>query len=303
MFCKNCGSQIPDTAVFCPNCGNTIVRSGQEPQQQDRPIQQNYQQNQNVPPQIQYQQMQYQQGNNNGGKKNLIIILIVVIVAALIGSVAAMKFMGIGPFAPEETVSEADDREGNEKDEEKEDEDDNNENEDKDDEQEGEGEAIEDKKDEEEEPEEEKEVIHTYEVIVDDVTWTEAKELAEEAGGHLATITSKKEEKKIIKKAEKAGITYLWIGGRTGFDDDENVEFKWITGEDVDYENWFEGEPSGMDMSDNDILEPYVMLWYVRDAWSWNDQRDELAYNNNDAISKQYMGKMGYVIEYEEEED
>ncbi len=301
MFCKNCGAQIPDTAVFCPKCGNTIIRSAQDASQQPQPTQPNNGQNQNIPPQMPDRQPQ---PGNNGGKKNLIIILVVVIIAALIGGVAAMKVMGIGSFAPTETTADVDDHEDDQKDEEeKEDDSDKEEESDEEEPKEDESESIDDEAEPAEEPEEEKEVIHTYEIVVDDVSWTEAKRYAEDAGGHLATITSKKEEKKIIKKAEKAGITYVWIGGRTGFDDDENVEFSWITGEDVEYENWFAGEPSGMDMADNDILEPYAMLWYVRDAWSWNDQRDELAHNSNDAIAKQYSGKMGYVIEYEETED
>ncbi len=235
------------------------------------------------------------------GKKSVVIWIIIIVIAALLGSGVAMKVAGIGPFAPKEVVEEVDEKEDDEKDEDEDDRDEESDDEDKDEDEED-RDVEEEEQDEPaavvEEPEEE--VEHTYEVVVDNVTWTEARDLAKEAGGHLATITSKKEEKKIIKKAEKAGITYVWLGGRTGFDDDEDVEFKWITGEDVEYENWFDGEPSGMDMVDNDILEPYVMLWYVRDRWSWNDQRDELAYNSNDAIANQYRDKMGYVIEYEE---
>ncbi len=27
MFCKNCGTQLPDDARFCPNCGNDFINS------------------------------------------------------------------------------------------------------------------------------------------------------------------------------------------------------------------------------------------------------------------------------------
>ena len=57
MFCRNCGSNIPDNAPFCPNCG-TATGAGQQQQQYQQPPQQQYQ-----TPQQQYQQ--YGQQNYN----------------------------------------------------------------------------------------------------------------------------------------------------------------------------------------------------------------------------------------------
>ncbi len=38
MFCRNCGSQLPDDASFCPECGATLAQSaGSEPGQADTP--------------------------------------------------------------------------------------------------------------------------------------------------------------------------------------------------------------------------------------------------------------------------
>ncbi|MCR4780726.1 MAG: zinc ribbon domain-containing protein [Ruminiclostridium sp.] len=56
MFCKNCGTQLPDTAIMCSHCGADL--SVKQPQQQYQQPQQQYQQ-----PQQQYQQpqQQYQQ--------------------------------------------------------------------------------------------------------------------------------------------------------------------------------------------------------------------------------------------------
>ena len=67
MFCKQCGTQLPDNAVFCTSCG---ARQRQASPQPTQPVQQNFQQQpypqQGYPqqsyPQQDYQQQGYQQG-------------------------------------------------------------------------------------------------------------------------------------------------------------------------------------------------------------------------------------------------
>ena len=44
------------------------------------------------------------------------------------------------------------------------------------------------------------------------------------------------------------------------------------------------------------VEEMYLMLWYVNDEWSWNDQRE----NVFDTGLKYFAGNVGYVIEYED---
>ncbi|MBR0376139.1 MAG: zinc ribbon domain-containing protein, partial [Firmicutes bacterium] len=58
MFCRHCGSQIPDNTVLCPNCGAPVEppepqQSRPEPYQQpvqERPIDQQSQQPQQQRP-------------------------------------------------------------------------------------------------------------------------------------------------------------------------------------------------------------------------------------------------------------
>jgi hypothetical protein len=144
-----------------------------------------------------------------------------------------------------------------------------------------------------------KETEHTYRVVVSDKSWDEARDAAEEDGGYLAVITSRAEEKKIIKKIKKTGIDFAWIGAYTEMDDD-GVTAYWITGEDFDYSNWFSNangvEPSGRDA--DGALEDSVMMWNVGGKWTWNDQRNDPA--GEEELSEMFSGKMGYVIEYEE---
>lgn len=134
-----------------------------------------------------------------------------------------------------------------------------------------------------------------YEVIKKDISWEDANAECITKGGHLATITSKDEEDKIIAVAEKSGIERLWIGGYTTNNQYGEAVGHWVMGEPFVYQNWFsENEPSRFD-SDN-AEEFYLMLWKIDGRWSWNDQRNDLI---NSPFAKTYQGRMGYVIEYE----
>ena len=134
-----------------------------------------------------------------------------------------------------------------------------------------------------------------YEVIQADVSWEEANRICIEKGGHLATITSREEEEKIIAAAEKAKVYRLWIGGYTTNNQYNEAVGHWVMGEPFVYQNWFsEDEPSRFD-SDNEA-EFYLMLWKIDGRWSWNDQRNDLI---NSPFANTYKGKRGYVIEYE----
>ena len=131
-----------------------------------------------------------------------------------------------------------------------------------------------------------------YEILGGDISWSEANRLAIERGGHLATITSQQEMDEITGMAAGTGYKYLWIGGYTSVRNGAAFGH-WTTGEPFDYTAWYPGEPSRTDKNDG-IAEAYLMLWYVDDYWSWNDQRDDPA-----ADYAYFHGKTGYVIEYE----
>ena len=132
-----------------------------------------------------------------------------------------------------------------------------------------------------------------YEAFLENVTWQQAYQRCEEMGGHLATITSSSEQNEIIELAERNGIKYIWLGGYTSYDDDGNVFGHWITGEDFEFSNWMANEPSRVDLDGTE--EWYIMLWYVNNNWTWNDQR-------NDPVSEvSSMGKsIGFICEFEE---
>ncbi len=132
-----------------------------------------------------------------------------------------------------------------------------------------------------------------YEVIREDVTWTQANDKAHAKGGHLVTIGDANEEGQMEKLAAGAGIKYVWIGGYTSVRD--NTAFgHWTTGEQFNYTNWYPGEPSRNDK--DGTAEFYLMLWNVNGKWSWNDQRDDVCNSGLDY----FRGNVGYIIEYEQ---
>lgn len=131
----------------------------------------------------------------------------------------------------------------------------------------------------------------TYQIYVEDVSWTEAKARCEALGGHLAVITDAEELNKIVTLAGQTAATRLWIGFHR-----ENAQPVWETGEDVTYYPWdtAAGEPSFVDTYDN-VPEDYVMLWYNNGGWYYNDSR-------NDPVAdypQWYSGTIGYVCEFD----
>ena len=133
-------------------------------------------------------------------------------------------------------------------------------------------------------------IVSTYQVIVSDDSWTEARVACKNMGGHLAVISDMDELNQIIALAEEAGITRLWVGchrenGNLVFETDEYPVFDiW------DHEG---GEPSYWDSYDGEE-ENYVMLWLRDGGWYYNDSREDPAGEFPDW----YSGSMGYVCEF-----
>ncbi len=127
---------------------------------------------------------------------------------------------------------------------------------------------------------------HSYELFVEDVSWTEARNQCIAKGGHLVVISDKAELEEIVALAEGRGVDKLWIGchridGQLIWEADEEGYFEWA-----------KGEPSYVDVND-DVAEDYIMLWN-HNGWVYND-------NRNDPIKDypgMYAGTVGYICEY-----
>ncbi len=123
------------------------------------------------------------------------------------------------------------------------------------------------------------------------MTWTQAKALCEEMGGHLVTVESAEEMQTVIALAEENSAQFVWLGAQR----ESDGVWRYVTGEEMTYVAWDSGEPT---VTDSDgTAEDYLLLWYrpAVGTWSCNDTR-------NDPISvlpATYSGKIAYICEYD----
>ncbi len=155
---------------------------------------------------------------------------------------------------------------------------------------------------------------HRYELIVEDLTWTEADTLCREKGGYLAAITSWEELERIQEQMiaeNKTDITFFVgaknpmernMGGTWGyhwFEPESGAKYDMLELYAALFGFWLDDEPSytGLTEDGAEVIEDCVVLLY-REA-------DERCYINDvpdDILSAapSYSGKVGYICEYDE---
>jgi hypothetical protein len=101
----------------------------------------------------------------------------------------------------------------------------------------------------------------SYEIVEGTFTWHQAKSDAEAKGGHLATITNEAEQQVINKLMPDLDATYYWLGGS---DEDEEGNWRWVTGETFSFLNWDKGFP------DNAGNEDYLII-KAKPNYTWGD--------------------------------
>lgn len=152
---------------------------------------------------------------------------------------------------------------------------------------------------------------HRYELIVDDVTWTEAERTCRQMGGYLATLTTREEFEKVSAQIEaegKTGISFFVGATRDSsyntVSPDKFTGYFWVNDSVLtdycsgNFAYWLSGEPSytGLDADGNEVDEMYVDMVYRKS--------DGRCYLNDvaDNILKEapgFAGKIGYICEYE----
>lgn len=105
---------------------------------------------------------------------------------------------------------------------------------------------------------------HYYKIYNNCNTWEEALRYCETLGGHLATITSAEENDALFNYIKASGYDNAYFGFT---DKDNEGEWKWVTGEVVDYTNWSLGEPN----NDGNGEENYAEFYYKFTDGTWND--------------------------------
>ena len=113
---------------------------------------------------------------------------------------------------------------------------------------------------------------HTYQLIDISLSWAEAQAYCEQLGGYLATINSKAEMDFVVEMLGSATKGLYWLGM---YRENANSNWRWVTGEAVNYTNWAEGEPNNISNQEH-----YVHLYsdiYYNDTdktigvGTWND--------------------------------
>ena len=101
-----------------------------------------------------------------------------------------------------------------------------------------------------------------YAFINKSLRWDAAKKFCEDCGGHLVTISSEQEMKVLTRMVQAKGATYTAIGFS---DEEEEGNWRWVTGEEVVYTNWNPGEPNSGRMQNHA---------YMYNSGLWDDGFD-----------------------------
>lgn len=133
--------------------------------------------------------------------------------------------------------------------------------------------------------------VTSYELVVGDYSWADAKDNAAHRGGHLVVINSDAEFQKVLELAQQSGVTYIWLGARR-----VDGAMTWLDGSVLgrDDPHWNDGEPSGIDTYSG-VAEDYLMLSLHNGSWRYNDISGDPAHDYKDY----YSGKVAYIIEIE----
>lgn len=295
MFCKNCGTQLKDGAIFCTNCGTKITMPSKAQQTQSIP---------KIQPVASTQTVQnVQPTNHNSVKRKKFSWMPVMIGVICVLVVAGGTFLVIhlrqdaneeietADYSDEsETEDSLSDTVGEETAPVSE----------ETDETVAEQEKVESTVEELHEDE-----IHTYELIVADVTWIEAYQSCLDRGGYLVRINSEDEYQAILSQvwAEDKGNIKFWLGGAR---DESSNTYRWIY-EDTDYEGealnnnekyaayWLDEEPSFADETTGET-ETFMNMFYIssQERWVWNDTVNDIL-----GVLPTYSGTIGYICEYE----
>lgn len=148
---------------------------------------------------------------------------------------------------------------------------------------------------------------HRYELIVADVTWTQAEAMCRQKGGYLATLTSQEEFDQVTNQIVGEGKTKIsfYVGATRDDSYDGIDEYHWLHDHSEDsmfsdamYSFWLSGEPSYSSVTEDGetMEEKYVDLFYRQKEGRCylNDVADDIL-----AEAPSFKGAIGYICEYD----
>ena len=125
-----------------------------------------------------------------------------------------------------------------------------------------------------------------YELYNTAMPWKQAYKFCEQQGGHLVTINSEEEQNFICELIPDVTNNLIWAGATDLYSEGN---WKWITGERMNYTNWSENQPD-----DCDNNEDYLMI--NKNTYKWNDANDLYGFTTNATTAS-------FICEYENEVD
>ena len=143
-----------------------------------------------------------------------------------------------------------------------------------------------------------------YKVFNDSKTWKKARQKCEDEDGHLVTITSKDEQKFVEELLDDDGLQryHYWIGAT---DKEDEGRWEWVTGEDMDYENFGSNKPNNNKETDPDHKgEDYAeMKTTYPEYMTWNDVCNSGVAEGYEGDPYYYEKKhFGYICEWDNED-
>ncbi|MCP4351694.1 MAG: hypothetical protein GY795_40020, partial [Desulfobacterales bacterium] len=137
---------------------------------------------------------------------------------------------------------------------------------------------------------------HSYELFIDtNITWHQAKAIAEDMGGYLATITSAEEQQFIENLLISSGAPTgaYWFGlVETGT---EGI-YTWDNGESLSYTNWDNNQPDNYQGADSGqilwTVEPEAHTFNRRGKWD-----DVLSEGIKESLHYPDLDRRGYIVE------
>lgn len=110
---------------------------------------------------------------------------------------------------------------------------------------------------------------HSYLLVEEQMTWTQARDYAESLGGYLACITSAGEQEFISNLISGGTHIFYWIGAT---DEAQDGVWTWVSGEPFVYSNWASRQPDNYYLGEQ---ESYAGVARVNTDWAraskWND--------------------------------
>lgn len=134
---------------------------------------------------------------------------------------------------------------------------------------------------------------HIYALYDCGMSWTFARDLCTDLGGHLVTITSAEENDVISDLVQSGSSDSYWLGasayGRA------EKDFAWVTDEPFTYNDWANGEPNASGENGNKELYAEIKKSYGR---KWNDAKNIAKTNKGFILEIETENTSPTVTEY-----